>query len=259
MQKEQTNNNAITIAVVSDIEGAIDNANKTAEKIANHDLDLIIVAGDCYENEKIRSNPQYPNSTNNTLEMILGITPFIEFKIPILIIPGNHEDKYTFNKAIGELKNINNKTPDISGQAIDLKGVNIVGLGGYHDERFIPEDGFLITKEDYDLALKQLQQLQSQHEPTIFVTHGPPKSDGTIDLVPNIGNVGDEELAKILDSGLENIINVHGHIHESGKNQQLYKSGISINVASVTDYNNPQAPTALILEINGKNVESTFI
>jgi len=132
----------------------------------------------------------------------------------------------------------------------DFEGVNMVFLGGYHDSRFLPGDGLLFTPVFYRAAQNELRDYRNQNEPTIFVTHGPPLTDDSpIDYVPNVGHVGDPNLTAIMNSDLRNIIHIHGHIHEGGGNQKEFPAGVSINVASVTDYQNPNAPTVGLLTI----------
>jgi len=240
----------IKIGVVSDIEGAIDNAKNSAKKLREQNPDLIIVAGDCYENEKIRRNPIYPNSTNNLQEMIKGIEPYAQLNIPVFVIAGNHERKKVYNKALKELKEKYQNIFDINEGTVDLKGFNIVGMGGYHHLGFTAKDGFLLNNSDYNDAYNDLKQFQTQYEPTIFVTHGPPKSKTLIDYVEGVGNVGDETIRKIMNSNLEGIINVHGHIHEGGGNLDRYNSGVAINVAAITDFNNLRGANTGLITIN---------
>lgn len=239
----------IKIGVVSDIEGAIKNARDSAESLKAENLDAIILAGDNYENEQLRRNPLYPDSTDNVKEMINGIEPFAQLGIPVFVIPGNHESKGIYNQAIKELQKSYPNVFDIKENSVDLKGVNIVGMGGYHDKRFISEDGFSLSDSDYERAIKDIKDFQKQKEATILVTHGPPKSKTKIDYVPRVGNVGDEKLAAIMNSDIKALQNVHGHIHEGGRNYHKYKAGIATNVAAITDYNNEKGPYKFVIRI----------
>lgn len=246
----------IKIGVVSDIEGAIQNAQASAKKLKKENVDVVIISGDCYENESIRRNPVYPNSTNNLEEMIAGIKPYAEIGVPVFVIPGNHEKKDLYEKAIDKLKESYPNVFDIKDKSVDLKGFNIVGMGGYHDSRFTDSEGFLLEKGDYNKALNSLQKFQDQNEPTLFVTHSPPKSNSKIDYVNGVGNVGDLEIAKIMNNkSLDKIVNVHGHIHECGGNVAKYKSGIALNVASITSYMNQKGIHTPLLIINDNEVK----
>ncbi|MDP2672452.1 MAG: metallophosphoesterase [Nanoarchaeota archaeon] len=246
----------IKIGVVSDIEGAIQNAQVSAKKLQKEKVDVLIISGDCYENESIRRNPLYPNSTNNLEEMIAGIKPYAEIGALVLIIPGNHEKKDIYKKAINKLKEDYPNVFDIKNKSVDLKDFNIVGMGGYHDSRFMDSEGFLLEKGDYEKALNSLQKFQNQNEPTIFVTHSPPKSNSKIDYVHGAGNVGDSEIEKIMNNkSLDKIVNVHGHIHEGGRNVAKYKSGVALNVASITSYMNQKGVNTPLLIIKDNDIQ----
>lgn len=244
----------IKIGVVSDIEGAIANAQASAEKLKGQNVDFVILAGDNYENEKIRMNPLYPSSTDNMKEMIEGIKPYAQLGVPVFIIPGNHETGNIYSKSINKLRKSFPNIFDLKENWADLNGVNVVGMGGYHDPRFTTGDGFFLSEKDYEKAINSLNGFQKQAEPTIFVTHGPPQSNTNIDYVPNVGHVGDRNIETIMDSDLTNVLNIHGHIHEGGRSQDSYKAGLSINVASITPYNNIQGPNTGLITINSKGV-----
>ncbi len=248
------NDGAIKIGVVSDIEGAIENANASANELKSQNLDAVIIVGDCYENEKIRRNPVYPESTDNLQEMIKSVESYAKLGVPVFVIAGNHEVQSVYNKAVKKLQESYSNLFNINKKSVDLKGVNIVGMGGYHDQRFTTKNGFLLNNSDYNRAERDLNKFQAQKELNIFVTHGPPKSKNLIDYVNGAGHVGDRNIQEIMDSPkLEKIINIHGHIHEGGRNSDNYKSGISINIAAIGDYNNKKgANTGLISIKDGK-------
>ncbi|MBD3354829.1 hypothetical protein GF361_02500 [Candidatus Woesearchaeota archaeon] len=238
--------NEINIGLVSDLEGAVENAKVSAKKLSKQNIDAVIIAGDCYENEKIRRNPVYPNSTDNLKEMIESIRPYAELNVPVFIIAGNHEMQSVYNDAIKELQEEYPYIFDINEKSVDLEGVNIIGMGGYNDPRFTARYGFLLENKDYKRAEEDLDELQSQKEIMIFVTHGPPRSDTRIDYVRGAGHVGDKKTAEIMNSDLEDVVNVHGHIHEGGGASDKYKAGAAINVASIISYMNKGSQTTLI-------------
>ena len=147
---------------------------------------------------------------------------------------------------------------DINNQEVDLKGINLVGLGGYHHSGFTPSNGFLINQSDYNKAIKSLRKLNSQNEKTIFITHGPPKSTSKIDYVNGAGHVGDDTIKKIMNEDLD-LVNVHGHIHERGGNVANYKSGIAINAASITRYMANSPAKALLLTIKNNSLKYNWL
>lgn len=243
----QTTNNffidgVLKVGVVSDIEGALENARKSAAVLRGEKVDLVLIAGDLYENERIRRNPMYPQSRDNVLEMIEGIRPYAELGVPVFLVAGNHEEYPVYTNALARLHKEFPQVYDLSGRSADLHGINIVGLGGYHDPRFIAQQGFQIKKEDYQRAENEIRELMQQQDPLIFITHGPPLAPTTnlIDYVEGFGHVGDSEIARILSSTYaRQITHVSGHIHEGGGIKAWFPAGISLNVASITLFQNP--------------------
>ncbi|MBI2632135.1 metallophosphoesterase [Candidatus Pacearchaeota archaeon] len=231
----------IKIGAVSDIEGDIEgdleNAVKTAEILRKESVDVVVIAGDCYENEKLRINPKYPESVDNEGEMIAGIKPYAFLDVPVFVIPGNHEDREIYNGAINKLRENYPNVFSINGREVDLIGINMVGMGGYHDRRFLSPDGFQLRRDDYEKALASLRELYQQGEQIILVTHGPPYSNTKIDYVENVGNVGDKGISHLLVQDLEKIVNLHGHIHEGGGSLAYFGQNLAINVSSVGEYN----------------------
>lgn len=248
----------IKIGVVSDIEGAIENSKKVADKLKLENLSFIIIAGDCYENEKIRKNPLYPNSTDNVNEMILGIKPFLMLNVSVYVIAGNHEERSVYLKSIFELQKEHSNVFDITNKSVDLEGVNIIGIGGYHDSQFLALNGFLLGVEDYSRVVKELEKFKSQDEPIVLVTHGPPLSDDEIDYVLGVGNVGDLRLNNILNK-FDGILNVFGHIHEGGGKSVRYGSNITINVAAVTNYSTDNGSRGGIVEMHDGKISYRII
>jgi Icc-related predicted phosphoesterase len=230
----------LVLAFLSDIEADDFNLRKAINKIkAVKKIDAIIVAGDLYENESLRKNPLFPNSKDNVSEMVNSLLLLLELNVPLFVIPGNHERQIIYNRAISFLQDSGYENIfDINKQVLDLEGVNIVGLGGYHLPGRTPEDGFLLTSSDYDWLNTSLENLSSQNEPIIMVTHGPPKDENSnIDYLENVGHVGDIKFTKILENPLNRkLINVHGHLHEKSKTKAVFKSGVSYNISSITSY-----------------------
>lgn len=249
--------NVIKIGVVSDIEGAIAGSREIAGKFQGQNLDMIIIAGDVYENEQIRRNPVYPASTDNVKEMVDGISHYAALGLPIFVIPGNHETRAAYAKGLVDLREKHDNVFDLSVFSVDAQGANIVGIGGYHDADFIAQGGFQISGEEYSRAEKTIAEFARQNEPIILVTHSPPKTGGRVDYVEGAGNVGDSRINELLSGS--KVINVHGHIHEGGGNTAAVGNSTAINVASITAYNNPNAPGAAIITIRNGIAEYKFI
>ncbi len=224
--------NPVKLGVVSDIEGDVANARASANKLDSKSIDAVVIAGNCYENEDIRRNPMFPASTNNVGEMVRGIKPYAELGVPVYCIPGNHEEKPVYNRAIDKFDNVY----DINGKTVNVGDAKVVGMGGYHVPRFTAD--YLLRKEDY------VQAYQSLEDDSVFVTHGPPRVDCSIDYVPEVGHVGDRNLSKILQTG--EYTHVSGHIHEGGQGKCQTGESTAINISSVTDYKNEGADTGIL-------------
>lgn len=246
------------VGVVSDIECEIENAKISATHLKLESIDMMLIAGDVYENEQLRGRASIcPASIDNVKEMVEGITPYAQLGVPVYVIAGNHEEQAVYKKAITQLNKQFPNVHDITKLSVDLEGLNIVGLGGYHHPRFTAPKGYLLKEGDYEWAYEQLQAYQSQEEPILFVTHGPPFSKSRIDYVYGTGHVGDKNLTLIMNGDLDHIVNAHGHIHQGGGHQDTtYKAGTSINVASVTSFLNPRAPRTGIISFHG--METTY-
>ena len=259
-----TNDTEIVLGVVSDIEGAISEAEHSASLLRLvQGLDGIIIAGDTYENEQIRGDPLYPQSSDNLQEMVSGIRPYAELGVPLFVIPGNHETQEIYTQGIRELRSEFPLVFDLNHAVADFTGINFVGWGGYHDSRFIAPEGFLLVQNDYAWLEEQLLSLQGEREPTVLITHGPPRSDTVIDYVPGIGHVGDEQLAEILHRPeLTGILNIHGHIHEGGGTNATIQSDVAVlNVAAITSYHNPVGARTgvLILDVEKGNLSVQYV
>ena len=244
----------IKIGIVSDLEGDIADIDKSVQKLKNvSGLDGIIIAGDCYENEAIRRQPLFPNSTDNIKEMA-AIEKYAALKVPVFVIPGNHETRDIYEKAILKMHDDGYVGIfDINGRSVDLKGLNIIGLGGYYDNKFMPENGFLLTREDYSRAVRQILSYKSQNEETLLVTHSPPYTQGgKIDRILQGANVGDVNISLMLsDPRLGKFDNVNGHIHEAGGTSAEFPDGNSYNVAAINPLNNPTSGDVTLLTIYG--------
>jgi len=245
----------VKLVIISDLEGDAYQINESVRRIKMlSDLDGIVFAGDLYENEEIRRMPQFPFLRQNVQEMFNNLLPYAKLKCPMFIIAGNHEEQDIYETALIRLHEAGYAhIIDINRAAIDFDGINIVGLGGYHFDQIMPNNGFKISQKDYEDAFNMIKDFQSQNEITLFITHGPPKTEsGSLDYVNNIGHVGDFKIAEVLNfNGFKNIYHFHGHLHERGNIRERFNSGISINVSAITSYNRLSKDNmGIIFEIN---------
>lgn len=243
----------VRIGVVSDVEGAIANARTMAAALGKQSPDMILVAGDCYENEARRKAPAFPDSGDNISEMVAGLAPFAELGVPMFVIPGNHETQGDYNAAMNILTQRYPNVRNFHMQTMETDELVLVGMGGYHDFKRMPEDGFRIGKEQYAWLSGVLGELSGKGKPVIFFTHGPPKTDTRADLVVNVGHVGDAELARRIN-GIPGLVVLHGHIHEGGGASARVGLALDFNAASVTPYMNPHGNRGAVVEVDGFTV-----
>jgi len=237
----------VRVGMVSDIEGAIDNSEIAANKLSRSNIDLIVIAGDTYENEQKRRKPKYPNSTDNLAELVEGIEPIAKLGVPVYVIPGNHENITIYNQGIFRLQKRYPNVINADGKSFDLDGLNIVGMGGYYNSNSVAQGGKVLEKSDYQKARGQLMSFHDS-DMTVLITHSPPKTDRKIDYVYGVGNVGDANITALMTA--KSIFVVCGHIHERGGNWTEIGDSSAWNAASVTNYSNPNAPAASVFEIN---------
>ncbi len=240
----------LKIGMVSDIEGDIEGAKKTAKKLKGEEPDLVVIAGDCYENDAIRSVPMFPGESNKQKQMRRCLEPYASIGTETFVIPGNHEKRKVYTNVINRLKRDHPKVRDMHLKTYVTDGVCMIFLGGYHNAMLSEPEGFILDETDYEWVHKTLKKLKKKEKPIVLVSHGPPMSQGMLDFLPFFGNVGDEVLSDIISSFKGDLLNLHGHIHEKGGEQYKFKDTMAINVASVTKFSNPRRPNSSILEIS---------
>jgi Icc-related predicted phosphoesterase len=166
------------------------------------DVDAIVVGGDS-------------SAEPDGLTQILGYFAKATSR-PVLIVAGNMERGAALNYAIlqqrkaGALHLLN---LDVI-RRYDGDGVDVLGLGGYHDKAYLHLAGGCIYKEKDVDALTQAAA--AADDPTVLLTHGPPRMKGqkAIDYVPGADNVGDPQLTALIKKA-KIPFGIHGHILEA--------------------------------------------
>ena len=242
----------IRLAAMSDLEGFEGFSKMIAEELAGRGVDLVVVAGDLYEDEGHRKHPVLPDSTDNVAEMVADLRPLAALGVPVYVIAGNHESRAVYAAAMAVLARECPNVVDINARSVDLDGLNIVGMGGYHQAGRGAPDAFVIGPEDYARARANLADFAATQpgEPVVFLSHSPPLGAGNEDYVEGFGvngHTGDPALAAILDE--LPCWHLCGHIHQRGGEQEAFARGVSRNVASVTPYYNPGAPNVTLFRV----------
>lgn len=212
------------------------------EEFRKANIEYVFVLGDTPLNEQLRYAVQ--DTVDDTQEMIEAFTLLAQLEIPIFIMAGNHEGAQSYNTAF---ETVHERYPHLLNmmryRILDLDDAAFFVVPGYHDTQFLPDDGYLYAENDLYYIPTTASVLPA---PLILLSHGPPQSSGEtgIDYVPNVGNVGDEQLNSVMDES--NIpFSFSGHIHEAGprivdaqNNVLAFDTLLSearVNVGSVAD------------------------
>ena len=65
-----------------------------------------------------------------------------------------------------------------------------------------------------------------------------------------LGHIGDPSIRKLLEINNKDVINIHGHVHESGGYFERFISGVSINISAITEYHNFRGSNTGIIELD---------
>lgn len=168
--------------------------------IKKHKPDLIISAGD---------QTWFGDKEKDILKAL-------DFGVPVLLLPGNHEVPEATKKIIKGMKHI----VWIHQGVYEKDGVLFIGCG---------EGGLCCGNNDFERSKKFLGKELKAHKGTkILITHEPPKDTKADELNPGT-HVGSPSLRDFIKEHQPDI-NICGHIHEAwGKMSKIGKT-LVINV-----------------------------
>ena len=140
-------------------------------------------------------------------------------ELPVLVLPGNHESRAAFNRSFvaAEARHPNLFNMLWTRQAT-FGRFELLSMPGYYDRKFIPQSaGCHYKPEDFTDLGYLVEQLQSNGQIAVLVSHGPPQTRGKfgIDLAHDAGNVGDPAMAAFIDVHRVRF-GLFGHILEAG-------------------------------------------
>lgn len=167
------------------------------------DVDAILVGGDT-------------SSEPDGLDSILGFLASATHR-PILVIAGNMERGAALAYSILKVRASGAKHLLNLGliRRVDLAGVDVVSLSGYHDKAWLHlAAGCVYGEKNLDEAERAIA---ASDDPVLLLTHGPPRMKGpwAIDYVPGADNVGDPRLTALITRA-HVAFGVSGHILEAG-------------------------------------------
>ncbi|BFI73331.1 hypothetical protein YN1_3180 [Nanoarchaeota archaeon] len=198
------------IIVASDIHNDFDMIYRIIDIYQKIGADYIILLGDIGDYGEIKKNL--------IKKLVEKINPN-----KIIILPGNHE---TYEQ-IKELKYLYN-VKDLHRKYFIKDNIVIAGFGG--------ADVPLFMVDEDDLK-KFLYSIEDKGKYIILFTHIPPKGSLT-----SLNISGSESLRNFIEKERKVILNVHGHMHETGGLEDIINNAKIVNVAR----------TIKIIEISNK-------
>lgn len=130
-------------------------------------------------------------------------------KIPVLVIPGNHESMGTLREACGHFLNVKL----IHSDRFILENSCFIGYGG---------GGFSAIDDGFERASKKLLELSRQSQKLCLAVHAPPH--GTALDWLNGHHCGNKSFRQFIEKAQPNLV-VCGHFHENkGKKDYIGKT-----------------------------------
>ncbi len=137
--------------------------------------------------------------------------------VPIVVHSGNSEWTSGFTDAFVDAEAAHPAFINMNFvRHLDLGGVHLISLPGWSVRQFVKQGGCHYETKHVDDVAAMVAAIPTD-EVVILTAHGPPRGSdaNSLDRTFDDGNVGDEDLAKVLQSGTVRF-GLFGHILESG-------------------------------------------
>jgi|GEM_PF-5495943 len=250
----------IKLGVMCDLHAHRENTQYLVNQLEKRKVDAYFLAGDlsC-------SFGDYEGAKDDYNEILDVARPVAETGKLVLTIPGNHEQRRTYTRALDDLASKYPNVVDMQRNPVaDLDDLTIIALGGNDNPRFNVPEGFLLTENDF-VKLGNLARQYQKDRPLLVATHVPQKYDTQtgLDVIDGRMNVGSQFLRSVRKS-IGSKFAISGHIHESSgminDNEEKVQHGefydsLDFNPGAVYDHLERKTcmPSAGILEFqNGK-------
>lgn len=133
-------------------------------------------------------------------------------KIPLIIIPGNHET--------------NQELKQISEESIICLDRATYTIGDYTFFGY-SEGGFLERDPEFEKIAEKVKKSLVKNKKLILIFHAPPYGTNT-DKILGVGHVGNKSLRKFIEQTKPKLV-ICGHIHECENKKDKIKDSLIIN------------------------------
>jgi Icc-related predicted phosphoesterase len=138
--------------------------------------------------------------------------------LPLIVHSGNSEWTSGFTDAFADAEAAHPAFFNMNFiRHLDLGGVHLVSLPGWSVREFVKQGGCHYESKHVEELTTLVNEINAKGEVVVLTAHGPPRGvDATsLDRTFDDGNVGDEDLARLLQSGAVRF-GLFGHILEAG-------------------------------------------
>jgi hypothetical protein len=177
----------LKILAASDFHGMDIVSKDLAKRAEKEKVDLVVIAGDVLHFGEYAKNM---------------IKPFIDKKLPVLFVPGNHDPPEAVENFMHDYR-----VKNLNGSSFIFEDAGFFGSGG---STHLPHFPFHVTEKETYQALKKGYEKIRATKKKIMVTHEHPAKSM---LEKFSGVEGSESIRKAIDS-FHPDIHICGHIHE---------------------------------------------
>ncbi len=199
----------LVIGVLGAIKDAADDTKKNLVKAKSAfkkaKVSLVLMNGDIAETAEI----------TDVFQMIGDV---FDDDLPLLVHAGNSEWTSGFTNAVVDAEALYPAFINMNFvRRLDLGGVHLLSLPGWSVRQFVKQGGCHYDSDDVAEVSAIADGLSALGEVVVLTAHGPPRGidDKGLDRTFDDGNVGDEDLAQLLQRGSVRF-GIFGHILESG-------------------------------------------